>query len=136
MPGIPYSGTPQAEAFWISFWAALCSGLIYSLVTGFIVSLGVWFVQSRIERKRVRLQFEREIVLLRNALEGVVIKPDVLSIDNAVESEPPAAKGVISLIKQIPIDLWLENSGKWKAFLYLLRRTDKSHSKFIQAAKH
>ena len=87
------------------------------------------------ERKRARLQLEKDIASLRETLRYAEIKSNVTMIDSAVISEPNAVKTIISLIKKEPLDIWLESNGRWADFVHILSQISKSHSKFIQAAE-
>ena len=89
-------------------------------VTGFLVSFGVWIVQVGVERKRARLQLEKDIASLRETLRYAEIKSNVTMIDSAVISEPNAVKTIISFIKKEPLDIWLESNGRWADFVHIL----------------
>lgn len=59
MLGIPVSGTSEATNFWISFWAALYSGAIYSILTGMIVGIAICRIQLGSESRRKKYESER-----------------------------------------------------------------------------
>ena len=121
LPGIPASGSTDANAFWLSFWAALYSGILYSIVTGLIVGLVVWKVQIISDNRRSRNSFEREFAVFKEHLRLAIKKPDVVNIMSAVSSIPPSSESVIYLLKNHPIDLWRQNLTIHKKFLDLLK---------------
>jgi len=135
LPGIPSDGTPEAVAFWISFWAAMYSGILYSIGTGLFVGLAVWFVQLKVEKQRMRNGFDRELAILKERVRAIIHKEDSLNITNAKRSVPVVAQEIMDLLLNYPVDLWLEMLPKRKNFLILLKNIQQSVSEFEISAE-
>ncbi|HHV17233.1 MAG TPA: hypothetical protein GXX58_11805 [Gelria sp.] len=135
MPGIPPSGTPEAVAFSISFWSALYSGAIYSVITGLIVGLLMWFIQVWAEARRLRHDYSREVGILKDKLRAIVDQPDVLSIDSAEQSAPPAAKEVYESLQLSLIEEWAKTLPASQEFTQTLQKFHESYSAFLVNAR-
>lgn len=135
MPGIPSPGSPEASAFWISFWAQLYSSALSSIVTGLIVGLAVWWVQLKADQRRTRQDAAREFALLKEKLRIAVEQPDILSISNAVDSIPPPAQAIHSIVSNHPIDYWHSLLKCHRAFLNEIKESQRAHRAFGKAAQ-
>ena len=136
MPGIPPDGTPEAVAFWASFWPALYSGFGYSIFTGLVVGLVIVSYQRAMERRLARASFAREVSLMRQHLREAVSRPDTFVISSAEASIPPRAEAVMTVIRDLPISLWRDELVGQKTLLNAVHDLQLSHSAFRVAALH
>jgi hypothetical protein len=60
MLGIPSIGTTEYDSFVASFWSALYSGFIYSIITGILVGLAIWKIQITRDIRIKRNENEKE----------------------------------------------------------------------------
>lgn len=115
MFGIPPENTPEFISFSVSFWAALYSGLIYSLFTGIIVGLVIWAMQIKAEKRFQKQKFEDDLRDLKEKLKQINFGQNPLIITNASTSIPQAATGITRLVDGKPLEEWrkqLKNHGK------------------------
>lgn len=107
MLGIPSVGTPDYNSFVTSFWSALYSGFIYSIITGILVGLAIWKIQLSRDRRLKRNENEKELLLLKkNANYILNFSHDVLMIDDVTKCVPNAAIELTELAVKYPYELW------------------------------
>ena len=134
MLGISPSGKPEAAVFWASFWPALYSGALYSIVTGLVVGLAVLMVQKAAESRQARRDYKREISLLRPRLRQGIARPNPFVISSAVSSVPGPAQAAVELLQNLPVSLWKDELPRERAFLDRLLALQRAHSEFHLAA--
>ncbi len=100
-------GITNWSEFWISFWSALFAGAIDSLLIGFIVGVMILFFQWRIDKRRLRQQYEREVATFREKLRFTLNQPNRTIIDEILMPSS-LVKALIPLLSEFPIDLWSE----------------------------
>lgn len=130
MLGIPIEGQ-DVNNFWVSFWASLSSGVIYSIFTGIIVGLTVWWVQRIYENRRLLQEYKRELSVLREKLRYASQQPDVLNIHSIVDSAPMPVVAIIKNLTEVPLDLWLDDYALEREFLEQLKGLQKAYSNFV-----
>ena len=134
-PGIPDFEPEDTKAFSIAFWSALYAGILASLPTGLIVGFFVWWAQERVEKRRVRREYEREVALLQERIRPVLNQENPIIISTAVGSESPPVQAIIALLIDQPIELWRANLPSPNPFLDAIKELQKVHSDFITTAR-
>lgn len=134
MIGIPPSGTPASDVFWASFWPALYSGFLYSILTGLTVGIAVLIVQRYAERQLAKRGYMRECSLMQQQLRHSVACPNPFVISNAVASVPRPVEGAIQVLRTCPISLWRHELPEQKFLLDHVHALQASHSAFQSAA--
>ena len=134
MIGIPAENTPEYLSFSVSFWAALYSGLIYSLFTGTIVGLVIWTLQIKAEKRAQKQKFEDELKALKENLKQVNFGQNPLIITSATKSIPQGATEIIKLIEGKPIKDWSKELSKHKDFIEQLSNLQKQKLEFDKLA--
>lgn len=117
MIGIPPINTPDFNTFSISFWAALYSGLIYSLFTGIIVGLVIWSLQRLSEKRLQHQKYEEDFLKVEEKLRHVNFDTDVLTITSAANSVPSAANEILTLFEGSPLNEWRKVLHRYKSII-------------------
>jgi hypothetical protein len=132
LPGVPGPGDPNYTAFSISFWAAIYSGLIYSVVTGLVVGGVVLWVQRAIDDRRFRHGCERELAGLKERLRMALDHPNpFVLLGDARERIIGSARAVADALSNQPLDMWWEHLPNHRGFLDLLRRHQRAVSSCV-----
>lgn len=134
MLGIPETGTPEFTTFSISFWAALYSGLIYSLFTGIIVGFVVWRMQVVAERRAQKNRYEEDLIKLKENLKYVNFDQNVLNITSAKQSIPQTVNEIVKLVIDKPLGEWHQKLSKHNHFIQRLIEIQKQKIEFDRLA--
>ncbi|WP_190795076.1 hypothetical protein [Leptolyngbya sp. FACHB-541] len=112
LPGVPASGTPEAQVFWTSFWPALYSGMISGILTGVFVGLVVWALQKQAERRIELRQINSELAIVRERLYRIAQKRDVVLMDVASKAIPSRIYETLDILNSSPLRKWRQEIGR------------------------
>lgn len=132
--GIPPGGTEASNGFWAAFWPALYSGALYSVITGLIVGLVITWNQRLLETRRSRRLYEREISIARQRLREAVLGPERFVFESAIASAPLRAFAVMAVVRECPIQVWIDAVPKQRDLLSILDEFQSAFLAFAGAA--
>lgn len=101
-----FSSAVSDPSFGVAFWAALLSGLVYSVITGLLVGVVIWRLPLARERRDLRHEAERELEHLKSRIRPLLTKSNAIVIDSAQAAMPRTAGELMDVINDYPVTLW------------------------------
>lgn len=119
-------------AFWLSFWAAACSGLLYSLIIGF----ALWWTQRSSDERRQRRQYAEDIAVFQTHLRNALALPAVYKIiDNVSDTASRRSLAVAAELEDRPIPQWRRELPRQRDFFDKIAQLQRTYYAFSTASQ-
>ncbi len=109
--------------FSTAFWPSLAAGLISCTFAGVIVGVFVIVLEFRMERRRLRHEYEAEFAICKERLRIALSRPGRILLEGPAETSPAHVELAMIIMREYPIILWREYlyKGHKKTFSRILR---------------
>jgi len=114
-------------AFWLSFWAAAFSGLLYSLIIGF----ALWWTQRSSDERRQRRQYAEDVAVFQTRLRAALAYPDLCNINNVRATASRRSLAVATELEDKPIAQWRRQLSRQHDFFDKVARFEGAYFTFI-----
>jgi len=105
LPGYDPTST-NGQTFWVSFWAGLLSGSIYSLMIGGLIAYGIYRAQIKTNRDQFARQCQVSLSMLAKRLRIALNQAAPVDLMSAWNTIREPVKEVSRLLDEQPIALW------------------------------
>jgi len=119
-------------AFWLSFWAAASSGLLYSLIIGF----ALWWTQRSSDERRERRQYAENVAVFQAHLRAALAYPEVSNVSSLRATASRRSLAVAAELENKPIAQWRRQLREQHDFFDKVAQFEDAYFTFIAASEN